>query len=181
MKIYTKTGDDGSTGLFGGRRVSKYSVRIRTYGEVDELNSVLGLARSSNLPPQISELLEAIQADLFALGSDMATPMDVQSDLIRRIETQQVAKLEEAIDRMEASLPSLTSFILPGGSPAGAFLHLARTVCRRAERSAVELSQVEEVNPVALIFLNRLSDLLFVAARVTNHSAGCEETKWTQR
>ncbi|GMQ83068.1 MAG: cob(I)yrinic acid a,c-diamide adenosyltransferase [Rhodothermia bacterium] len=181
MKIYTKTGDSGTTGLFGGPRVLKSSARIAAYGTVDELNAMIGLARSflsETDDSEIDRILGDIQVELFVLGADLATPMDTKVD-VPRVEPKHVEKLEMHIDRMEDELPPLTQFILPGGATAGAALHTARTVCRRAERLVVELQQKESIGSEALVFLNRLSDFLFVASRFINRSAGQEEQSWT--
>lgn len=181
MKIYTKQGDAGETGLFGGERVPKDHPRVAAYGDVDELNASIGLARS--LEPQDFEdpLLQAIQRDLFAIGAVLATPDPAR--LIKAlggtgIADPAVAQLEAAIDRHEAALPPLKSFILPGGAPKGAALHMARTVCRRAERSVVGLSRATAVSPVIGRYLNRLSDLLFVLARAANRDAGSGDIPW---
>ena len=162
-KIYTRTGDGGTAGLVDGSRVSKASPRMAAIGDVDEANAAIGCAIAVLDDDEVSEQLRRIQNELFDLGADIATPGDVEGAL--RITAFQVERLEREIDRMNETLKPLTSFILPGGSPAVAALHLARTVTRRAERSAVALSQVEQVNPQALAYLNRLSDHLFVAAR----------------
>ena len=181
MKIYTRTGDSGTTALFGGARVTKSHPRIDAYGTVDETNTVMGLARAhfKDQPGHatLDPLLARIQDDLFVLGADLATPTD-SKPVVPRIEAAHVAHLETAIDRLEEDLPPLKHFILPGGTPAAATLHLARTVCRRAERRTVDLAASEPVNEQAIIYLNRLSDLLFVAARWANHQAGSAEMKW---
>jgi cob(I)alamin adenosyltransferase len=176
MKIYTKTGDTGTTGLWGGLRVSKDALRIQAYGTVDECNSALGLARASSLPPQLDTLLGQIQAGLFVLGADLASPGEAAS--IPRIAEQDVAQLEVAIDHLEAGLEPLRTFILPGGTLAAAHLHLARTIARRAERWVVSLAREEPVNPQVQVYLNRLADLLFVMARAANAVAGVEDTPW---
>ena len=176
MKIYTKTGDQGSTGLWGGRRVSKDDLRIQAYGTVDERNAVLGLARTSGPDTELDGMLAAIQNQLFVLGSDLAAELD--NDKVPRIDAGLIAWLEDRIDALESGLAALTQFILPGGSSLAAQLHLARTVCRRAERWAVSLQQQEPVNAQALIYLNRLSDLLFVAARAANQRAGVADIPW---
>jgi cob(I)alamin adenosyltransferase len=162
-KIYTRTGDTGSAGLVDGSRVSKASARMAAIGDVDEANASVGMAIILLDDESLGRQLRRIQNDLFDLGADIATPGEVEGAL--RITTGQVERLEHEIDAMNADLEPLRSFILPGGSPGVAALHLARTVVRRAERSAVALSQAEQVNPAALAYLNRLSDLLFVAAR----------------
>ncbi|HEY9517336.1 MAG TPA: cob(I)yrinic acid a,c-diamide adenosyltransferase [Gemmatimonadaceae bacterium] len=181
MKIYTKTGDKGDTGLFGGGRVSKSHPRVEAYGAVDELNSVLGMARSIEMMPRIDEVLAPVQRDLFSLGALLATP---DHDKVRqqlekaRIDDSRIAELERAIDEGEAELEPLKAFILPGGTPKSAALHMARTVCRRAERRVILLASDVEIPPVVVIYLNRLSDLLFVLARVANRRAGAPEVTW---
>ncbi len=179
MKIYTKTGDEGETGLFAGPRVSKDHPRIEAYGAVDELNSALGVARTEAMPGEIDALLQQIQNDLFSVGAELATPNPRErgTDLIGQAH---VAALEAAIDRHEATLPPLKHFILPGGSKAAAALHLARSVCRRAERRVVTLSHVpaEDVSNDLVKYLNRLSDLLFVLARAVNAAAGHADVIW---
>lgn len=171
-KVYTKTGDKGETSLVGGARVSKASSRVEAYGDVDELNSIIGLARASLQDDQIDEALSLIQNDLFTLGADLASPSEIE---VPRIQTSFVETLEELSDRFLAELEPLKEFILPGGSKAGATLHLARTVARRAERRAVKLSEAEDVNELAVVYLNRLSDLLFILARVANRRRGVPE------
>jgi cob(I)alamin adenosyltransferase len=175
-RIYTKTGDDGSTGLADGSRRSKSDLRLGSYGTVDELNSVIGLCvgASNDADAGLAELLEAIQHDLFDLGADLATPGTAEG---LRITSGQVEKLERSIDTHNADLPALESFVLPGGSTPACWLHLARTICRRAERETVALAEAEEVNPEALRYLNRLSDLLFVLARVANER-GKRDVLW---
>ena len=183
MKIYTKTGDAGDTGLFGGGRVSKSHPRVEAYGEVDELNATIGLARSIEIMPRIDEVLAPIQRDLFAIGALLATP---DRDKMRqhlekaRVDEERVAELEHAIDDGDRELEPLKSFILPGGTPKAAALHVARTVCRRAERRVVELQELHEteVPPLVVIYLNRLSDLLFTLARLANRRAGAGEVTW---
>ena len=181
MKIYTKTGDSGQTGLFGGGRVSKRHLRVEAYGTVDELNAVLGWAETLLRSHHLQAELRAIQADLFVLGADLATPSDATlgaAKRTRRIEPEQARRLEEWIDRLDAETTPLTRFILPGGAPGAAALHVARAVCRRAERVVVALSEEDAVGPETLVYLNRLSDLLFVLARVANHRAGAGEVSW---
>ena len=179
MRIYTRTGDGGETGLFGGRRVRKDDPRVSAYGGVDELNACVGLARALGLPADVDELMGLIQGDLLHLGADLATPADAPQGYVPRIGTAQTSKLEAAIDRYEDGLPALRTFILPGGAPGGAGLHLCRTVCRRVEREVVRLrSGSPEVNPEAAVYLNRLSDLLFVLARAANAAAGKPEAAW---
>lgn len=180
MKIYTKKGDSGETSLFGGQRVSKTSKRIGAYGTVDELNSVLGLASAYEINPKTKKLLDKIQVQLFVLGADLATPIS-KKNTIDRIGNEEINFLENAIDELEESLEPLISFILPGGSPAGATLHIARTVCRRAERLTVDCASSEEISEASIKYLNRLSDFLFVLARFENLKSGKEETKWLPR
>lgn len=181
MKIYTKTGDRGETSLFAGGRVLKDHLRVEAYGTVDELNSVLGLARAHGVPAQAEAWLERIQNELFTVGADLATPLDAQADWLVRMDITPVEKLESEIDQMTAELPPLQNFILPGGTPAAAAIHVARTVCRRAERVCVSLSQVEQINLLVIQYLNRLSDFLFTLARWVNLQAGESETKWMAR
>jgi len=179
MKIYTKTGDLGETGLFAGPRVRKDNPRIDAYGTVDELNAILGLARCQKLPPEIDALIAGIQHTLFDLGAELATP-DPASCGTDLISTGQIEALEAAIDKYDATLPPLRTFILPGGVPGAAWLHLARTVCRRAERHVVTLGHEKDskLSPHVLIYLNRLGDLLFVLARAVNHVAGHADIQW---
>ena len=180
-RIYTRTGDEGETGLFGGGRVAKSDIRVQAYGEVDELNAVLGwvLSRLPDAEPELRERLALVQADLFALGAHLATPADAPSRRhLPPLPADRPSSFEEWIDRAEEELEPLRSFILPGGTEAGAALHLGRTVCRRAERAVVALSTEEEVEPEVLVYLNRLSDLLFDLARLVNHRAGVPETPW---
>lgn len=180
MKIYTKTGDGGETGLFGGTRVSKASARVASYGDVDELNSVLGLARVHPIDETRDALLAQVQSELFNLGAELAARPGKDIG-VPRVGEPQVTVLERAIDDAESELEPLTSFVLPGGSAAAAHLHLARTVCRRAERALVGLSVQDEVRPELVHYLNRLSDLLFVLARLANHRAGVVDVPWTGR
>jgi cob(I)alamin adenosyltransferase len=181
MKIYTKTGDSGSTGLFGGGRVPKDDIRVEAYGDVDELNAVLGVARSVEMMPRIDEVLVPIQRDLFAIGALLATPdreKMAQHLQKARIDEGRIGELERAIDEGEAELEPLKAFIIPGGTPKAAALHVARTVCRRAERHVVRLQHEVELPALAVIYLNRLSDLLFTLARVANRRAGAGEVTW---
>ena len=177
MKIYTKKGDGGETSLFGGQKVSKTSLRIAAYGTVDELNSILGMALSHPYTPKTGEYLKSIQEQLFVLGSDLATPIS-KNVRIDRISSQEVEFLESSIDEMEQYLVPLKNFILPGGCKTGAIIHVARTVCRRAERLTVECGSTEEISADAITYLNRLSDFLFVLGRFENHNSGIEETPW---
>lgn len=181
MKIYTRTGDSGETGLFGGGRVSKHHLRVAAYGDVDELNSALGVVRATNPTAFHDTLLEAIQRDLFSIGGHLATP-DPEK-VLKALEKaalseERVATFESAIDTMDATLPPLKAFVLPAGTPKAAALHLARTVCRRAERSVVALAHAESVPELFLVYLNRLSDLLFTLARAANADAGQGDVTW---
>lgn len=182
MKIYTRSGDDGTTGLFGGPRVTKDNARIEAYGTVDELNAAIGVALAEFSATaweceDLAKVLAGVQHQLFHLGAELATrdPQDRGTD---KLTDAHVAQLEQAIDAFEGYLPPLTAFILPAGEPTAAMLHLARCVARRAERRLVELSQVEPVRPLLIAYLNRLSDLLFVAARRVNQAAGRGDVAW---
>jgi cob(I)alamin adenosyltransferase len=179
MRIYTRTGDSGETGLFDGSRVSKADPRVEAYGNIDELNAWLGLVRSHQPADDVDHLLTTIQRQLFALGAMLADPAHKIADRVNKaaLGAEDVAALEQAIDRLEADLAPLRRFILAGGNAAGALLHLSRTVCRRAERSIVALGP-DAVDPVVVTYVNRLSDLLFVMARVVNHRAGVPEVEW---
>ena len=182
MRIYTRTGDAGETGLFGGGRVPKSAPRVAAYGEVDELNAVIGWALVRIDDDETARRLRLIQADLFALGAHLATPPDARSRAhLPALPEERIAEFEAWIDAAEEELPPLRSFILPGGGETGAALHLARTVCRRAERAVVALAGLEAVDPVVLTYLNRLSDLLFDLARHANHREGRTETPWQPR
>jgi cob(I)alamin adenosyltransferase len=181
MKIYTKAGDTGHTGLFGGGRVPKDDARVEAYGDVDELNAVIGVARAVEPMPRIDEVLVPIQRDLFAIGALLATPdRDKMAQHLEkaRIDDERIAGLEHAIDDAEAELEPLRSFIVPGGSPKAAALHVARTVCRRAERRVVTLQHDVELPALTVIYLNRLSDLLFTLARLANKRSGAGEVTW---
>ena len=171
-KVYTRTGDRGETSLVGGKRVSKADLRVDAYGDVDELNSVIGMARTYLSDPGIDEALSRIQNDLFTLGADLASPAEVE---VPRIGEEFIAALEELSDRFLAHLEPLTEFILPGGAASGATLHVARTVARRAERKVVALQAQEEINAETITYLNRLSDLLFILARAANKFSGATE------
>ena len=205
MKIYTRTGDKGMTGLFGGPRISKDHIRIEAYGTVDELNSVLGMVRCSLPRPAkveyfgsqvtgegagfasepttpsttqiLDKWLDRLQSECFDLGADLATPLDAKVN-IQRFPQAAVDRLEEEIDAFDADLEPLTSFILPGGHVSAAALHQARTVCRRAERRVISLAGVDGINPICIVYLNRLSDALFTASRWVNHEFGVSEPKW---
>ncbi|KAA1260621.1 Cob(I)yrinic acid a,c-diamide adenosyltransferase [Rubripirellula obstinata] len=179
MKIYTRTGDTGSTGLFGGPRVSKDDDRIESYGTVDELNAAIGMARSAGLSEAIDGQLDTIQHALFSIGAELATP-DPDAKQMRIISQSHIEQLEIWIDQHEKTVPELKHFILPAGHPGCTALHLARSICRRAERRVVTLVRHHEtqVSEELIIYLNRLSDLLFVLTRVVNHEAGIEEVKW---
>jgi len=190
MKIYTKTGDAGQTGLFAGGRVSKDHARINAYGTVDELNAFLGVARTecaeaadiqANLPT-LAPLLATLQNELFDLGAELATPNPAETR-VPRVSEKQVATLEQAIDHYEAQLAPLKTFILPGGTRIAAALHVACTVCRRAERAVVHLANQpdEHVSPQVIVYLNRLSDLLFVLARAANHAASRDDILWQKQ
>ncbi|HEU5179648.1 MAG TPA: cob(I)yrinic acid a,c-diamide adenosyltransferase [Candidatus Polarisedimenticolia bacterium] len=180
MKIYTKTGDAGETGLFGGKRVSKADLRVEAYGEVDELNAQLGWVATLIQEESLLKEIGAIQSELFALGADLATVPDSPASGAQRvsIDPASARRLEALIDGWEKGLKPLRNFILPGGCPAAAALQICRSVCRRAERRVVRLAASEEVNPEAVVYLNRLSDFLFVMARWVNHLAGVDEPIW---
>jgi cob(I)alamin adenosyltransferase len=179
VRIYTKTGDEGETSFFDNSRVSKADARVDAYGEVDELNACLGAARAAGADDDLSNVLEMIQRELFAIGATLADPSARIAARVAKaaVGASQIERLEETIDRLEGELAPLTRFILPGGGTAGAMLHLARTVCRRAERRVVGLGP-DAVEPRVIVYLNRLSDLLFVMARAANHRAGVPETEW---
>jgi len=179
MKIYTRTGDEGETSLFGGPRAPKHHLRIEAYGDVDELNSTIGAVRAEELPADIDSVLNRIQHELFSLGAGLATPDPTRRDA-SLTSAAGIEALEAAIDTFDARLAPLREFILPGGTRAAAAMHLARCVCRRAERRVTELRHTpdEDIEPLTLIYLNRLSDLLFVLARAVNSGAGVTETAW---
>ncbi|RKH31733.1 cob(I)yrinic acid a,c-diamide adenosyltransferase [Corallococcus sicarius] len=179
MKIYTKTGDAGETGLFGGGRVPKDDALVDAYGEVDELNATLGLARTFSLPADLDHFLQRLQEQLFTLGAVLATPPQSRAAAhIPELKPEWVEEMERHIDRYEEELPKMTHFILPGGASSAAALHLARTVCRRAERRVVSLLREDRAPPAVAMYLNRLSDLLFVVARLVNFRAGLPDVKW---
>jgi cob(I)alamin adenosyltransferase len=183
MKIYTKTGDDGTTGLFGGQRVPKTHQRVAAYGAVDELNAAVGVAVAVGGNEALAALLTALQRDLFVLGADLATPHEGRAapSYLPRIDEAQIAALERHIDEHESTLPPLRNFILPGGTPLAAHLHAARTICRRAERATVALAEHEDLGLLPVRYLNRLGDLLFVLARFANHAAGVADVEWAPR
>lgn len=181
MKIYTRTGDTGETALFGGGRVPKDHPRVAAYGDVDELNSVLGLIRATEPAALFDPLLESIQRDLFAIGGYLATP---DPDRVRKalekaaLSPDRVSEFERSMDEADSELPPLKAFVLPAGTPKAAALHLARTVCRRAERSVVHLAHENDVPELFVVYLNRLSDLLFTLARLANRRAGVSDVTW---
>ncbi|MGE3961698.1 MAG: cob(I)yrinic acid a,c-diamide adenosyltransferase [Dehalococcoidia bacterium] len=186
MRVYTRTGDDGQTGLFGGPRVAKDDPRLEAYGTVDELNSTIGVAGAFLDHEDLRAWLQVIQSDLFDVGGELATP-DLEERIRKgqpvgpRVTAEDVTKLEGWIDAMDTEIEPLTRFILPGGTPASAHLHVARTVCRRAERRVLSLSRTIEVAPTVIRYLNRLSDCLFTMARVANARAGVAEPAWLGR
>ncbi len=182
MKIYTRKGDSGETSLFGGQRVSKHAGRIEAYGTVDELNSILGFSLACSPSTRTTQILKDLQQQLFVLGADLATPSDAKTQ-VTRIGSDEIEHLESVIDELEEHLTPLKNFILPGGGTCGATLHMARTVCRRAERAAVGCLQSgnDPVTNDSITYLNRLSDLLFVLARFENHQSGQPETKWERQ
>jgi cob(I)alamin adenosyltransferase len=178
MKIYTKVGDGGMTGLFGGPRVPKDDLRVAAYGDVDELNSVLGLVRA-DVTGEIDTLVSRVQSELFTLGAQLATPhVEEAPKGVPTINEADIERMEHEIDRFDTELEPLKAFILPAGTRGASTLHLARTVCRRAERAVVTLSHHEPVPPLSIKYLNRLSDWLFTLARLANHRAGVPEAKW---
>jgi cob(I)alamin adenosyltransferase len=182
MKIYTKAGDSGETSLYGGTKVDKDSLRVEAYGTIDELNATLGAARSCGLHGEVDTLCATIQSALFVAGAELACPPEHRHKLkIAVIHDEDVGLLEAAIDRFTEELPPLAQFVLPGGTRGAATLHQARTICRRAERQVVTLKKQSEVSKDLLIFLNRLGDLLFVAARLENHRAKVPDVPWNPR
>ncbi|MCP5064904.1 MAG: cob(I)yrinic acid a,c-diamide adenosyltransferase [Ignavibacteriae bacterium] len=183
MKIYTKTGDEGKTSLFGGQRVLKDDLRIEAYGTTDELNALIGVVLSEALTDEISDLLIQIQNDLFIVGAELATPKETRKgkSIISELSKESIDLLENAIDEFEEKLPSLKSFILPSGIRSASLLHFARTVCRRAERNVVKLAKEVELNENVVMYLNRLSDLLFVLARNENFRTSTVEVEWKTR
>ncbi len=179
MKLYTRNGDDGLTALFGGGRVPKDHLRVQTYGAVDELNAALGLAAATCPFDDMAAQLHRLQSRLFDLGADLCCPRNSKhTDKVSRIEQGHIDELEQLIDAACADLPEMNCFILPGGTETAARLHLARSICRRAERWTVALSHAEDIGPAIAIYLNRLSDLLFALARQANHRAGVEDVPW---
>lgn len=180
--MYTRTGDKGETGLFSGERVPKNSLRIQAYGTVDELSSSIGHARSMTEDKEVGQILEKIQRDLFLVAADLATrPKKARQQKAAQVTDAMVKRLEEEIDRLDTELPPLTTLIVPSGTKAATALHVARTVARRAERRTVSLAREEELNPEVVPYLNRLSSLLFVLARIVNKRSGAEEAEWTSR
>lgn len=180
MKIYTRTGDQGDTGLFGGGRVPKDHPRVAAYGDVDELNSALGVVRAG-AAGFFDPLLESIQRDLFSIGGQLATPEPkrVQKSLEKAVLVpERIAEFERVMDEAETELPPLRAFVLPGGTPTAAALHLSRTICRRAERSVVHLAHSDPIPELLVVYLNRLSDLLFTLARLANFRAGVGDVTW---
>lgn len=186
MKIYTRAGDNGDTGLYGGQRVSKDDLRVDAYGAVDEANAALGVAAAHLTDNELREIVAHLQSDLFVVGADLATPRSRDEpngrSIVPRVEEKHTIALEEIIDKCEAELAPLKNFILPGGDPGSAYLHLARTIIRRAERRTVTLvrSDAADTNPAVIVYLNRLADLVFVLARLANHRAGVEDIPWTR-
>lgn len=181
MKIYTKTGDKGETSLYGGKRVSKATIRIEAYGTVDELNTVIGICRAMSPPQRVDEALLKIQNQLFTLGADLASPLsNTKNKNVPRISEDDSKFLEDLIDKLDSEIKPLRSFILPGGSLLSAQIHFARTVCRRAERLIVQLSKKEKIGTQPIIYLNRLSDFLFVLARWVNHLERGNEITWSK-
>jgi cob(I)alamin adenosyltransferase len=182
MKIYTKTGDAGETGLFGGARVAKDDVRVEAYGAVDELNAALGLAAALDARDEEAARIAEIQNDLFVVGAELACVPEKRNHLkLRLIDPTDVARLERHIDVLQASLPALSNFILPGGAPVAAALHQARTICRRAERRLLTLSRTQGVSPQLLVYMNRLADLCFVMARHAQSARGATDIAWQPR
>jgi cob(I)alamin adenosyltransferase len=180
MKIYTRTGDAGLTGLYGGGRVPKNDERIAAYGTVDELNASLGACRATGLPTDVDDLLGRLQHEMFALGAELASPAGAAPGSIL-LDDADIAYAEAAIDKYEAELQPLKTFVLPGGSAASAALHVARAVCRRGERDLVTLSQSAEIRSELIAYLNRISDLLFVLARYANHTSGIPDVLWVKK
>lgn len=178
MKIYTKTGDSGTTGLFGGDRVPKSHYRVEAYGTVDELNAYMGMVRDQEVNQKRSTILTDIQNTLFTIGADLATAKEADKAKLPKLSEEDIKRLENEIDHMEESLPAMQHFILPGGHISTSFCHIARCVCRRAERLCVALNQKESVNPLVIKYLNRLSDYLFVLSRTVSQELEVEEVPW---
>ncbi len=179
MKIYTRTGDTGETGLFGGARVAKTDPRVEAYGTVDEANAAIGVARAAGVSVSADELLQTVQNELFAVGAELAcAPGKESKQRLERVSDAATERLERAMDELEATLPPLKVFVLPGGSPGAAALHLARTIARRAERSVLTVSAESPLRPELIRYLNRLSDLLFVMARAENQRSGTPDVPW---
>ncbi len=181
MKVYTKKGDTGETSLLGGTRVPKHHLRIEAYGTVDELNSWMGMLKDQAVAAPYEKLIKQIQDNLFTLGSHLAADPDANRMTLPELVPADVEQLEASIDQMEENLPSLQNFVLPGGYPANSMAHVARCVCRRAERLTVHLNESSAVEPILLQYLNRLSDWLFVFSREMTHLAGAEEVAWSPR
>lgn len=181
MKIYTKTGDKGKTSLFGGKRVAKNDLRINAYGTVDELNSMLGIVLTEKVDSKTRDILSNLQQSLFIVGGELATPKDVKSSASQIISNEEIELLEKWIDELDSKLSPLKNFILPGGSKSASQLHFARTVCRRAERNIIEIEESENINENIVIYINRLSDLLFIIARFENHISSTPEIEWNTR
>jgi len=182
MKIYTRTGDRGDTGMFGGERVQKDDLRVEAYGTVDEANAAIGLARAAGAPTGIDEVLLRVQSELFVLGAELACAAEKTDRLgLTLVDSARVDQLERDIDAFEQKLPELKNFVLPAGTSVAAALHLARTVCRRAERRVLAASRTAAVRPELVVYLNRLSDLLFVLARAANQEAGRVDVPWSPR
>ncbi len=182
MKIYTKTGDKGTTGLLGGKRIEKHSIRVESYGTIDELNAYIGLILTKQLDKEVKDTLTRLNNLLFIAGSDVATPLNQEQKVkIDRINNDDIVWLEQKIDEYTSQLPEINHFILSGGCETAALIHIARTVCRRAERRLTELASQEDIGEFIVKFFNRLSDFLFTAARFVNHKAGVEEVKLSGR
>jgi cob(I)alamin adenosyltransferase len=177
-KIYTRTGDDGTTGLLGSQRVQKHALRVEAFGALDECNAAIGIARSGLAEVDVDKILENVQSLLFSAAADLACA--VETEKIERVRAEDISQLEKVIDRLENELTPLKAFILPGGAAMSAHIHLARSICRRAERNIVRLSRSELINPLVLVAVNRISDLLFVVARVLNSRSGAHDTIWNK-
>jgi cob(I)alamin adenosyltransferase len=179
MKIYTRTGDEGTAALVGGSRVAKFHRRLAAFGSVDELNAQFGVCRAAAPPPEIDAVVERLQHEMFALGAELASP-DPTAAGTELLAADDVERIEREIDRFEETLPPLREFILPGGTPAAAALHVARAICRRAERDVVALAEEAKLRPLLLAYLNRVGDLLFVLARAANRAAGTPDLPWVK-